>query len=266
MKFKEWFKKRVSLVSSLSTQLQDDYDAEMLHQYRINLRKLHSFSEVYAKQIDEKSSKEFSKLIKKILKPTALLRDLDLFLIEIDAIECSQQTKEQLYIDFNSKREQAFQSFMDRLQSSEYKQKLKKLRLIAEDSDFISYEVKSIDKYKIIKNKEKDIYNEYKRVNSDTSFKELHKLRKEFKKFRYGVDIYRKCFNESSDDLSDIADLKELQDRFGSIQDCYVRLEFIRSIEDKLSKEQGVKLKDLFELKLQSAKQELFLHRDKELR
>jgi len=264
MKFKKWLKKRIGLISVLSTELEDAYDVEALHQYRINLRKLHSYSEVYAKKIDEKGSKEFSKLIKFFLKPTVVLRDLDLFLIEIDAIECSQQTKEQLYKDFNSQREQAFEKFMHILQSSEYKQKLKKLKLTTKDSGFLMHEVKNIDKDKIIKDKEKEIYNEYKRVDDNTSFEELHKLRKEFKKFRYGFDIYRQCFNKSSDYIEKISDLKVLQDIFGSIQDCYVRLGFIKGIKDQFTKEQWAELEIFFSLKLQNARQELFLHRDKE--
>jgi CHAD domain-containing protein len=257
MKFKKWFKNRVIRINNLYARLKNDYDVERVHKYRINLRELYACSEVYAKEIDEGSSKKFSKLIKNILKPTADLRDLDLFINEIDNIECKQPTKKKLKAVFSSKREKAFKKYNNTLKSSNYKNRLKKLKVIAKKSDFFIYEIQNADNDKIIKDTEKSIYKKYNKIDADTSFKEFHKLRKEFKKLRYGLDIYEHCFKKDANKLSIDTSLKELQDAFGAIQDNYVRLKLIESEKDKFTKKQLAELENFFKLKLEESKQEL---------
>lgn len=261
MKFEKWFKQRVARVNELYGNLKNVYDAEKLHKYRINLRKLYSCSEVYAKEVDERRSKKISKIIKHILKPTAALRDLDLFLNEIDLIVCSQKTKVKLHKVFNFKRDKAFKKYKDAVKSSRYKKKLKKLKLAIKDKNFFIYNIKYSDNYSVIKKREKKIYDEYNKIDINTSFKELHNLRKEFKKLRYGLDIYEHCFKKDMEKLVDSKNLKELQDIFGAIQDNYVRVELIKSAKDELSKKEYVELVSLFTLRLENSRRRLFIYR-----
>lgn len=257
MKFKKWFKHRVIRITDLFERIKNDYDEERVHKYRINLRRLYALSEVYAKEIDEKSAKKFSKLIKNILKPTADLRDLDLFINEIDNIKCKQQTMKTVHAVFGSKREKAFKKYKNTLKSTKYKKRLKKLKAIAKKSDFFIYEIQNADNYKIIKDTHKSIYEKYNKIDEDTSFKEFHKLRKEFKKLRYGLDMYEECFKKDANKLSTDTSLKELQDAFGAIQDNYVRLKLIEGEKNKFTQKQLLELESFFKLKLEESKQKL---------
>ncbi|WP_373003814.1 CHAD domain-containing protein [Sulfurimonas sp.] len=258
MKFKKWFENRVSVVSEMHAQLLKTDDIELLHQYRVNLRRLYAYSEVYAKEINKHSSKELSKLLKKLLKSTALLRDIDLFLIDIESIGCCHFTKDRLRTVLKLKRDNTFKIYMQTIGSAEYKSNLELLMMMTKEREFFVYKIQNIDKHKIISDVEKSRYEELARVDMQTPSHELHKLRKEFKKFRYALDIYEHCFFDNRDFDFDFAKLKRLQDLFGEIQDNFVRLELIRSIKEELTEGDFLELQDYYELKLFDSKQLLF--------
>jgi len=258
MDFRNWFEDRVILVDKIYTRLLKEDDIELLHQYRVNLRKLYACSEVYGKEIDAKSSKEFSKLIKKLLKPTALLRDLDLFLLDIKTLKCSDKLKNILYNMIVLKREMIFKTYRDRLKSDEYKNSIEILLFITKESEFFIYAVDIIEPDKIIADVQKKRELEFSRVNMHTPFRELHNLRKDFKKFRYALEIYEQCFSSDKSFSYDAKKLKRLQDLFGAIQDNYVRLNLLKSIEDNLFYDELLMLKSHYVIKLLSAKEELF--------
>jgi len=257
MKFKKWFKDMVVLINKLYTQLQSSDDVETLHQYRINLRKLYSLSEVYAKNINKKKSKKLSKIIKKIIKPTAYCRDLELFLIEIDKINCDSYMKEKLHTIFDPKQEKNINNFLHLLKSNEYERKLKKLIFTAKNNDSFIYNIQDINQYKIIKKTNKNIFKKFNKINLNTPPKEFHNLRKEFKKFRYALSIYEKFFKKNRKKFYKEFDLKEILDFFGEIQDNYIRLNFIKSVKKEFNKTQQKELNSHFEIKLQKAKQKL---------
>ncbi|WP_294965838.1 CHAD domain-containing protein [Sulfurimonas sp.] len=262
MKFRMWFESRVSLVSEMHTQLLLEDEIELLHKYRVNLRKLYACSETYVKNINKHSSKKLSKLIKKLLKPTALLRDVDLFLIEIQTLKCSNVSKVKLDAIMKKKRENAFKILMQTLCSDEYKKSLKLLIMMTKETEFFVYETHKIDVHKIISEVEKSRYEELSCINMQTSFDSLHNLRKEFKKFRYALDIYEQCFSHNKDMNFDFVKLKRLQGFFGEIQDNFVRLELVKSVKEELDEAEYLEFHNNYELKLFTSKKALFKNFD----
>ncbi len=258
MQFKKWFKERINLINKLSLKLEDSNDIEILHQYRVNLRKLHALNEIYLIHIDEKYSKNLFKLIKRILKPTSNLRDLDLFLIEVEFINCSQKIKDKLHKILTYRRKIAFNNYLNILHSKRYKDDLDTLELTIQESELFIFSMQKLNTSKIIKTLEKDMYQKFTHVDINTSSKELHHLRKEFKKFRYALDMYKLCFSCEEEIMHDIEKLKKLQDLFGDIQDNYVRLEFIKSVKSEFTQTQFLKLESYFRAKLQNSKRKLF--------
>ena len=258
MEFSTWFEKRVTLLGEIHSQLLIKDDIELLHQYRVNLRRLYACSEIYSKEIDKHSSKELSKLIKKLLKSTAMLRDIDLFLIDIESLGCSNLTKDKLRTVLKLKRENRFKIYMQTIGSDEYKSNLELLKMMTKEREFFVYQMQNIDKYKIISDIEKERYKELSHVDMQTPSNELHNLRKEFKKFRYALDIYRQCFSNNKEMSFDFAKLKRLQDLFGEIQDNSVRIDIIKNIKEELSEGDFLELQDQYELKLFASKRALF--------
>jgi len=258
MEFKKWFQERVNLVNKLYEKLESEYDVEILHQYRVNLRKLHACSEIYTKQVDKQYAKYLSKNIKYLLKPTSSLRDLDLLLIESKLIDCSEKTKIKLYKVVDLHREKLYKESISTLNRPEYRNSLETLYLATREGTYFLNNLEKLDKYKIIKKLETSIYSEFGEIDENISFSELHSLRKKFKKFRYAQDIYNLCFNDSIDASSDIKKLKKLQDFFGAIQDSDVRLAFVRDMQNEFYEEEFLELESYFQTELSMAKEKLF--------
>ncbi|NOR58243.1 MAG: CHAD domain-containing protein [Sulfurimonas sp.] len=258
MKFRKWFENRVSVVGEMHAQLLLEDDIELLHQYRVNLRRLYACSEIYSKEIDKNSSIKLSKLIKKLLKSTAMLRDIDLFLIDIESLGCCNLTKDKLSSVLKLKRENSFKIYMQTINSDEYKSNLELLMMMTKESEFFVYKTDNLDKYKIISDVQRSRYEELSYVDMQTPSHELHNLRKEFKKFRYALDIYEHCFLDNREMDFDFKKLKRLQDFFGEIQDNYVRVDIIKSIKEELPEGDFLELQDQYELKLFASKRALF--------
>ncbi|WP_345980888.1 CHAD domain-containing protein [Sulfurimonas sp. HSL3-2] len=255
MGFKRSFKNKIAAVERLYKKLHLDNDIELLHKYRINLRKLYAYSEVYGKKADKKSSEELSRILKKLLKPTSALRDLDLFLVEIEQMECVPKTKTKLHKIFTSKREKRFRSFLN---DEEYKKNIKQLNFMLKKSKLFIYKLEDIDKYAIISKMGRKIYDKFHKIDYNTSLEELHNLRIEFKKFRYALEAYEKHFKQDKSVFDGMYDLKEVQESFGIIQDNNKRLQFIDKVEKKFTKKELRELKAYFDLKIRDAKRELF--------
>ena len=255
MGFKRSFKNKTAAVERLYKKLHLDNDIELLHKYRINLRKLYAYSEVYGKKIDKKNSAALSGVLKKLLKPTSALRDLDLFLVEIEQMGCRPKIQKRLHKIFASIREKRFRSFLN---DEEYKKNIKKLNSMLKKSKLFIYKIEDIDKYAIISKMGKKIYDKFHKIDYNTSLEELHDLRIEFKKFRYALEAYEKYFQKDKRVFDGMYDLKEVQESFGIIQDNNKRLQFIGKVENKFTKKEQRELKAYFELKIRDAKRELF--------
>ncbi|QOY53333.1 CHAD domain-containing protein [Candidatus Sulfurimonas baltica] len=263
MDFREWFEENADVTNELYIKLDNYEDIEVLHKYRVNLRRLYACSEVYAKQLNKKKSKELSRLVKKIIKPTSALRDLDVFLGEIDTFACSLKTKEKLHSLLTLKRVSLFKVFSSSIKSVEYKKNLKDFHEMSKSDEFFIYKkINKANNYKIIRDIEKNIYEDFNKIDKNTSFTELHELRMKFKKFRYGLNIYEQCFENNKKISTDLSKLKILQDLFGAIQDNLVRLKLVESLEGKLTKKQLLELKNYFKKNLKRAREKLFTFKE----
>ncbi len=255
MKFKKSFKKKIALVQTLYKKLRLESDIELLHKYRVNLRKIYAYSEVYGKKIDKKSSVKLTKILKKLLKPTSVIRDLDLLLLEIDRVECDKETKEKLHTIFSAKREKKFKAL---LRSDTYKESIKELNLMDKKGKIFIYDLQKADKYAIISAMGEKLYDAFYKIDETTSLHQFHKLRIEFKKFRYALEAYTKYFNQEDKNVVNLYDLEEIQELFGTLQDNHIRAQLIKSIKKELDRKQYHKLMDHFDQKIDDTKQQLF--------
>ena len=254
MKIMQWITQKVTLINELFMQLEHYEETEILHQYRVNLRKLQSFTQIYSKEIEKKNVPKFTKIIKKIIKPTSKLRDLDVFLDDIHLIECSLHAKNALKILLVSQRKVALEEFLYQKETLEYKQNLSQLGALVHDCKL---RIDKEESAEIIKKLDKKMRKKFHKINSDSSLRELHRLRIDFKILRYGLALHNECF-ETEEILSlELYDLKMLQDLFGVIQDNNSRLQFIFDNNDQFSQEEYLELKSYFEEKIDTARRNL---------
>lgn len=255
MKLIKWLKDKVTTIDQIYHELEKSDDIEILHQYRVNLRQLQSFSKIYSK-IDEKNIKKLSKIIKKIIKPSSRLRDLDVFFNDINLIECSLQTTNKLYMVINEERKKVLKEFLHIKNSDDYKNNIKQLHVLISDCKLaINQEISS----KIIKKLDNKISKKYHNMDMNSSLENLHSIRMEFKTLRYGLSLHNQCFQSDIELSSKLHDLKILQDLFGVIQDNNTRVKFIKSKKNKFSEEEYQELKDYFEEKIYHARKNLLI-------
>ncbi len=254
MKFKNIFQDKINLVEKLYKHLCVNYDVEDLHKYRISLRKMLAYNQVFGTHMDDENSKIVSKLLKDIIKPTSLLRDLDLFLIEIDSLTCSAQNKTKLNQIFTSKRDLLVDHFKD----DEYKKNLQELKVLTKKNELFEGDFHKLDKITILQKMSEKLSKQFSSLDDNSSFKELHKLRIKFKKFRYALEMYLHYYGDKDPQIENLYDLKKLQDIFGIIQDNSARIGFIEDVRTEFETHEIENLLSDLNLKIKNAKQELF--------
>lgn len=254
MKFKNIFQDKINLVEKLYKHLCMDYDVEDLHKYRVSLRKMLAYNQVFGAQMDEENSKIVSKILKDIIRPTSLLRDLDLFLIEIDSMKCSAQSKTKLHQIFTSKRNALVNHFKD----EEYKKNLQELKVLTKKNELFEGDFQKLDKITILQKMSEKLSKQFSSIDANSSFLQLHKLRIKFKKFRYALEMYLHYFSDEDLKIENLYDLKSLQDIFGVIQDNSARIGFIEEVRNEFEIHEIENLLSDLNQKIKNAKQELF--------
>lgn len=253
MKFNQIFLEKFEYIKKLYEVLTKEYEVEHLHKYRVNLRKIYAYNNIFCKNIDENRAKEFSKLLKQVIKPTSLLRDLDLFIIEIDTLTLNSQTKESLCKIFELQRE----PLLKEIESKDYKKSLYKLAHIFKTETLFKTDFDEINSYTLLSSMSQKLSERFFKISEETALKDLHKLRIKFKKFRYALELYDALFENGSYSVNKMFDLKDLQDLFGIMQDNEVRKMLIESIGDEIGEDDKTLLISGFEKNIINAKQEL---------
>jgi CHAD domain-containing protein len=254
VKFKNIFQDKIDLALKLYKHLCTDYDVEDLHKYRVTLRKMLAYNQVFGVHINEENSKMVSKLLKNIIRPTSSLRDLDLFLIEIDSLKCSAQTKVKLNQVFTCKRDALVVYFKD----DEYKKSLEELKVLTKKNELFESDFRKLDKIAILQNMSEKLSKRFSLLDENSSLEKLHKQRIKFKRFRYALEMYLHYFSDEDPQLENLYDLKELQDIFGIIQDNSARIEFIEDVRHEFETHEIENLLSDLNQKIKNAKQELF--------
>lgn len=240
--------------TALYKQLSCEGDIETLHQYRVSLRKLNALNIYYIEKIDKQTYKKLSKLLNNLLKPTAKLRDLDIFLLDSVKLNCSKTCKDDLKYALLDLRQTTCKTFKKQIFSSKYINDLKALSNIINKKNILEIKISKSDTKNIILRFSKELFEQLYQINEHSSLKELHKLRIKFKTFRYALIACKKC-----GDISKFTTLlKELQDMFGKIQDNNIRVKIVSAIDKKLSTKQKQTLNQELVSNLHDAKAKLF--------
>jgi CHAD domain-containing protein len=254
MNLRKLFDKRFSKVDRLYSKLYNAYEQEELHQYRVNLRRLYAYNDIFIKNIDPESYKKFEKVLHRLLKPTSGFRDIDLFVEQIDTLECAVPLRQKLYEIFDVQRKQAFLDYTQAFCSKKYKKRLKRLQQLIEEEVVLK---RHDDLEKIVEESANALYGRFLRLSSNASLSKFHKLRIEFKKFRYAYEAYEKHGRYMVNLPFNRAKLMLLQDLFGGIQDNHARLRFIHESQT-LTPQERMDLQAIFLENIRNLKIELF--------
>jgi CHAD domain-containing protein len=253
MQFAKMFQEKVALAVKLYAQLCGEYDVEVLHKFRVTLRKMYAYNSLFIKKIDKAKSKEFKKLLQQLIKPTSLLRDIDLFLLEIEHLLIQPHTKQFLRDEFLAVQNREKEIIL----AQSYRKKLEGLQTYIQAFEHSSWEMSDLGIYAVLSDFQKKLLKKFLKIGNETPALELHELRKEFKKLRYSLDCYNEQCKIEGREIESFFNLKTLQDLFGVIQDNYTREQLIASV--KIGKDEKSAMRHYFHLLGENAKQQLFV-------
>lgn len=236
------------------------FNDESMHQFRVNLRKSRSLLKLVGSVFDQDITKHFCDEFKKLANSTNKIRDIDVFLNFIDN---SDEYETHKAILRNSKNRQITQ-FKQILEDSEILFEEWSM-LLRENSDFYKG-INHDKKLKKLVSKalriqmvklQKRLFN----LNSDCKNSYFHKIRIEFKKFRYLADMY-KSFYKDEKLLNCILKSKEAQELFGNLQDRDVLLSMIDELENHDNNDLS-ELKSKFKKDIINLRDEILRKKDK---
>lgn len=218
----------------------NDVDAEFLHQYRVNFRKLRSLISLLKKTLPEKTVVLLKSRLSPVFRRTNKLRNLDVFLLDENRYRkmlpaSFNEGLSELYILIRKQRKEEQRKVARYLSSKSYTAEIeacaKKLSL-----DPV-YDVNSPVK-PILQVITKLLFNRYQKImemsagiNDLSADSDIHELRIEFKKFRYLMELFPGLFPKKR--LSSlVGKVKKVQTVLGNFNDYATQIIFLEEYMD----------------------------------
>ncbi|EAR53200.1 hypothetical protein SKA34_10435 [Photobacterium sp. SKA34] len=220
-----------------------DDDPEFLHQYRVTMRHIRAILSLHQSLFIPEQLKETNFAIKKLMQPTNLQRDLDVYLMQMEHYfnlvdHKHHQGLARFFDDLQRQRQKAYKKNKHWLKSEEYKAQYKHIRIQlkqlsprVEDLSIPSQEMINI----LLLDLNSHFITSMSAINSQTSDAQLHRLRIKCKKLRYGLDYYCPLTEQLSISLK-TKTLKFLQAKLGDFNDSSVQIDFLNHYLEQYKK------------------------------
>ncbi len=216
-----------------------DYDLEYCHDIRVDLRKTRVILEhlghlnptAKGKTKDTCSLRQLEKRLKRFQTICGAQRDLDVFLINLSAVESKSL---EMAVHFKNQRGKAHSTLCQFIEGSEFSKLLdawnNSLRCIGQRKSGGVGTQKMINfAYNRVESTYKDFTEQAKLTDTVASHEEMHNLRKKGKHLRYTLELFEPVFPHKLFKVA-IKELKETQDLLGAFQDAEVALHLLESI------------------------------------
>jgi CHAD domain-containing protein len=220
-------------------------DTEFLHDLRVAVRRTRSILKLAGDVLPAKLTEQFQPEFKWLGDLTTPVRDLDVYLLELDTMAARLASADPRDLD-------PFRSFLVRHRAAERRRLVRGLRSrrfgqtmsdwrtplthVAEDGDGGGPTVAALARQRI-ERAFRNVVRRGKRIAADSPSEQVHELRKRCKELRYLLEVFRPlCADAPYRPL--IKELKALQDTLGEFQDGEVQREAVREFAG-LMMEQG---------------------------
>jgi CHAD domain-containing protein len=199
----------------------EDPNEENIHDIRISIRRLESATRILPKNVRKKQEiQDYVEATKLLFKINTQIRDIDIISKKFEKQGSSKY--QELVNDLKNKRENGLKhahTLSIKLKNAPLP-KIKKKEII--DSKLNKRFQKIITELIIGIQKNIPVV-----INDDKKIEELHKLRKDFKKLRYSIELT----SDKNTTSSSIKALKKIQDSLGEIHDCDIMLDYLREVK-----------------------------------
>jgi len=225
-------------------------DTEFMHDYRVAIRKTRSALTQITHVLPQTVTTQHNKFFSRLGKLTNPVRDLDVFLLELEGYQRDLKKSRQKHLRplraylLNS-RDEAQKRFVATLKSSEYRTTIDEWRGFLQQSDALEPPQKH-SRTAVYRLADELIWNIYQlaleegnAITDDSEAEALHELRKTCKKLRYLMDFFQSLYPAQT--ISELLKaMKGLQDNLGTFNDLYVHIgilkEFISHSSEKDAK------------------------------
>jgi CHAD domain-containing protein len=219
--------------------IKEDIDTEILHDYRVSVRRTRSALSQIKAVFPEEKTEQFKQAFKFIGKLSNQLRDLDVYLLAEE--DYKKQLPDFLKDDIHplfeylsSKRVDALQAVAEGLESPDYQRIMQDWELFLEEPTTDETAVNAT--IPILELAQQRIYKRYRRIIKDGNVilkddqdELLHALRIECKKLRYLMEFFASLF--PPDKIAQlIRQLKQLQSNLGDFNDFCVQEEYLLKV------------------------------------
>lgn len=226
----EQFNKNLTRTSErLSAYLQDPNEKNV-HDVRTSIRRLDAAFKILPKKTRQKTKmKKFTSELRKFFRTNNQIRDFDIISQKLISQQSEDHKQILQLIDKKKKTRIADAKLQAKsLQNLEYpkinKDEINNAKL---DKKFKKILIKSIESIQELMPK----------VVKDPKFvEELHRLRKEYKKLRYVLEL-----TEDPESSNFIKNLKQLQNILGSIHDSDITIDFLKRLPSKYKTDEIIK-------------------------
>jgi len=238
------FRFLLKVIKTNEPQIKHDIDTEVLHDYRVAIRRTRS-ALVWDKKIFNRNLiARFQKDLAFVGKLSNELRDLDVYLLNQDKYKdmlppVLREDLNPLFDYLTKQRAAAFRKVVSSIQSVKYKNIMQSweeflTQTQPEESQgpAASYPVLQLASKRITK-QYRDIVKSGRRILEDSEDEKLHKLRIKCKKLRYLIQFFANLYPQEKINTL-VKQLKKLQDMLGNFNDLCVQVDYLLDVSKKM--------------------------------
>ncbi len=223
---------------ALETGVIQGFDDEFLHQYRIAIRRSRAIAESISEISGDKGLRKLVKILKRHAHATSQLRDLHVFLADLEMWKLKENTQEALISSgarsyFANLADLEHRALAKRLAGKKYRKDMNYwYRFITSRYfDKITRKLTTGDIRKALNKRIKQYNTLTRKLNQQASDDDYHSLRKLLKRIRYLAELEKPAFRDM------LRQLKHRQQRFGSFQDLHVQIDMLTTFRNSIATE-----------------------------
>ena len=223
-------------IKRLKSDYLQDHDEEILHNLRVNLRKVRSLLKIFNGVFDEKVTLFFGENFKILANSTNKKRDLDIFL----GFLSEQKHANELIYFVQKALNLEYENVKSYLSDEENYAFLKEWEIFLNESEFYRSKLFDVSLSRLGSFKLRTLLvlaqKRLKSLDQDCPNESFHKIRIELKKVRYTYEFLSEIFY--FDGLKKYEErLKDMQEIFGALQDYDVWLGILERLPEAVGKE-----------------------------
>ncbi|MBL3558632.1 MULTISPECIES: CHAD domain-containing protein [Marinobacter] len=214
------------------------FDDEFLHQYRIAIRRSRAIAESVSETGGDSDLRKATKALKGHARATSQLRDLHVFLADLERWQLQEDTQSALVSSgarshFANLADVEHRALAKRMAGKKYRKDMDTWHQLITSRHFekITRKLTTVDIWKALNKRIKQYNALTRQLSQQAPDDDYHSLRKLLKRIRYLAELDKTAFPEM------LRQLKHRQQRFGDFQDLHVQIDMLTTFRNGIATE-----------------------------